>query len=348
MTEFNYLTADRAYNTFFLQLPKPFITSPKYKELSSDAKIAYTLLRDRSEYSMQNNLVDEKNRIYFLFTDEDLAYDLSVSRNTARKAKQELINANLLKKIDMGYNKKEHKRNASRHYLAELEVSASDVYPIHANNEKNLKNAQNVDLSHGAKFEHSFSDDKNAQNVDLSHGSKFEHSDTMHGSNFEQELDRTTTYKDIKDIKHQADFQNQQIISQFSKHEKSNEHDLIEQYVEENELVSAYGQKTIQLVKNYSFSDLEQFKVYIDKFYFGWKSAEKDTGIKINPYEQEALHEELANTFKRVIIQFKQGKTKNINNYLYISLKNVFKDYAENKQENSTDLPPVPLDKWLG
>ncbi|WCG37510.1 hypothetical protein PML80_08315 [Aerococcus urinaeequi] len=50
--------------------------------------------------------------------------------------------------------------------------------------------------------------------------------------------------------------------------------ELIEQYVEENELVSAYGQETIQLVKNYSFSELEQFKVYIDKFYFGWKSAE--------------------------------------------------------------------------
>ncbi|MCV3097179.1 MULTISPECIES: replication initiator protein A [Enterococcus] len=120
MTEFNYLTADQGYKTIFLQLPKPFITSPKYKTLSSDAKIAYTLLRDRAEYSLMNNLVDEKNRIYFLFTDEDLANDLSVSRNTARKVKQELIQVNLLKKVDMGYNKREHKRNASRHYLAEL------------------------------------------------------------------------------------------------------------------------------------------------------------------------------------------------------------------------------------
>ncbi|MFW9697813.1 hypothetical protein, partial [Vibrio parahaemolyticus] len=172
----------------------------------------------------------------------------------------------------------------------------------------------------------------------------FEHSDMAHGANFEQELDRTI-YKDIKDIKHQADFQNEQITTQFSKHDKATEQELIEQYVEENKLVSAYGQQTIQLVKSYSFSELTQFKVYIDKFYFGWKSAENDTGIKINPYEQEALHEELANTFKRVIIQFKQGKTKNVNDYLYISLKNVFKDYAESQQTDEMDLPPVPL-KW--
>ena len=112
-------------------------------------------------------------------------------------------------------------------------------------------------------------------------------------------------------------------------------------------MVSAYGQQTIQLVKNYSFNDLTQFKVYIDKFYFGWKSIEKEMDIKINPYEKAALHDELASTFKRVLIQFKQGKTKNINNYLYVSLKNVFKDYAQTQQENNTDLPPVPIDSWL-
>src|SRR5699024_8216706 len=103
--------------------------------------------------------------------------------------------------------------------------------------------------------------------------------------------------------------------SQFSKHDKATEQDLIEQYIDENELVSAYGLETIKLVKSYSFSDLERFKVYIDKFYFGWKSAEKDTSIKINPYEKAALHDELAKTFKRVVIQFKQGKVKNINDY---------------------------------
>ncbi|MFV8314636.1 replication initiator protein A [Aerococcus viridans] len=344
MTEFNYLTADQGYKTFFLQLPKPFITSPKYKTLSSDAKIAYTLLRDRAEYSLMNNLVDEKNRIYFLFTDEDLANDLSVSRNTARKVKQELIQVNLLKKVDMGYNKREHKRNASRHYLAELEVNASDVYPIQKNNEQNLKNAQNVDMAHGANFEHRVNHKESAQNVDMAHGANFEHSDMAHGANFEQELDRTI-YKDIKDIKDQTDFQNQQIANQFSKNEKATEQELIEQYVEENELVSAYGQQTIQLVKNYSFNDLTQFKVYSDKFYYGWKSIEKEMDIKINPYEKAALHDELASTFKRVIIQFKQGKTKNVNDYLYISLKNVFKDYAESQQTDEMDLPPVPL-KW--
>ena len=329
MTNFNFYTADKAYGELYFQFPKVFLYSDKYKNLSDSAKIAYMVFKDRLQYSITNNWIDENSHVYFIFTNQELTELLNCSEPKVIKIKKELEKVGLLLQVHQGFNQKKKRNEPNKLYLADLEVEAYEVYSY-----KNVENSLKSQVQSGTKK--SLVRQDKAGTLDTNGTKK---------SLVNQYI---TSSKDIKDVKDQADFQNQQIANQFSKHENSNEQELIEQYIDENELISAYGQQTIKLVKNYSFNEIEQFKVYIDKFYFGWKSAEKDTSIKINPYEKAALHDELANTFKRVIIQFKQGKAKNINNYLYISLKNVFKDYAETQQENNTDLPPVPLDKWLG
>ena len=359
MTNFNFemaLTEEQTFRDKYLQFPKVFITGSKYKNLSDSAKIAYMILKDRAEFSVQNNWVDEYHRVYFIFTKTELAQILGKSKTTSIKIFKELEDNGLIYQKKMGFNKQLMKQFPNRIYIANLSLDTSDVYEV----KKYNKIIQSVDMSEGtgvvptdmsegtevAPSKISENYQKNTQNVDMSEGTEVVPTDMSEGTEVVPYINILTN-KDNKDIKDQADSQNQQIVSQFSKHEKDNEQELIEQYVEENELVSAYGQQTIQLVKNYSFNDLTQFKVYIDKFYYGWKSIEKEMDIKINPYEKAALHDELASTFKRVVIQFKQGKTKNINSYLYISLKNVFKDYAETQQENNTNLPPVPIDSWL-
>lgn len=43
-----------------------FFTNPKYVNLSNDAKITWSILRDRLDLSIRNNWVD-KMEIYFLF-----------------------------------------------------------------------------------------------------------------------------------------------------------------------------------------------------------------------------------------------------------------------------------------
>ncbi|MGH2075899.1 replication initiator protein A [Aerococcus urinaeequi] len=347
MTNFNFYTADKAYGELYFQFPKVFLYSDKYKNLSDSAKIAYMVFKDRLQYSITNNWIDENSHVYFIFTNQELTELLNCSEPKVIKIKKELEKVGLLLQVHQGFNQKKKRNEPNKLYLADLEVEAYEVYSY-----QNVENSLQSQVQSGTKKSLVRQDE--AETLDTSGTKKSlvrqDEAETLDTNGTKKSLvnQYITSSKDIKDVKDQADFQNQQIANQFSKNEKATEQELIDQYVEENELVSAYGQETIQLVKNYSFGELEQFKVYIDKFYFGWKSAEKDTSIKINPYEIAALHDELANTFKRVIIQFKQGKAKNINNYLYISLKNVFKDYAKTQQENNTDLPPVPLDKWLG
>ncbi|WCG38795.1 replication initiator protein A (plasmid) [Aerococcus urinaeequi] len=347
MTNFNFYTADKAYGELYFQFPKVFLYSDKYKNLSDSAKIAYMVFKDRLQYSITNNWIDENSHVYFIFTNQELTELLNCSEPKVIKIKKELEKVGLLLQVHQGFNQKKKRNEPNRLYLADLEVEAYEVYSY-----QNVENSLQSQVQSGTKKSLVRQDE--AETLDTSGTKKSlvrqDEAETLDTSGTKKSLvnQYITSSKDIKDIKHQADFQNQQITNQFSNNEKATEQELIEQYVEENNLVSAYGLETIKLVKSYSFSDIEQFKVYIDKFYFGWKSAEKDTNIKINPYEKAALHDELAKTFKRVVIQFKQGKTKNINNYLYISLKNVFKDYAIAQQNNETDLPPVPLDNYYG
>ncbi|MGH2083341.1 replication initiator protein A [Aerococcus urinaeequi] len=346
MTNFNFVNRKKAYGKKYFQFPRVLMYGSQYKSLSNDAKVAYMIFNDRFEYSLENDWADEHDRVYFIFTNEELKQLLNCSEHKVIKIKKELEEFNLLLQVQQGFNPKKKKNEPNRLYLADLEVEAQDVYKVE-------KNAEILDTSGTAKNAVRQKMNSNAETLDTSgtaeNAVRQKNAGTLDISGTAKNaVNQYNIYKDIKDIKDQTDFQNQQIVNQFSENEKATEQELIEQYVEENELVSAYGQQTIQLVKNYSFNDLTQFKVYIDKFYYGWKSIEKEMDIKINPYEKAALHDELASTFKRVVIQFKQGKTKNINSYLYISLKNVFKDYAETQQENPTDLPPVPLDKWLG
>ncbi len=342
-TNINELASQR-----FIAVPKLLLYGKNYQNLSGNAFKIYVALYDRFTLSVKNGWIDKDKNIYFVYDLEELSKITCIGKRAIQTARKQLKEVGLLEEVTTGRN--------NRLYLSIPKPANDDEaeYIMTVENQE-LKDTsklteEEIENQLNNLFNHSDSAKRNiAEETPQPSGfEKVENTAIVQNATSDSAQCTTSDTNLVnlsKDIKHQANFQNQQISKQFSKNEKTTEQELIEQYVEENELVSAYGQQTIQLVKSYSFSELAQFKVYIDKFYFGWKSAEKDTGVKINPYEKVALHDELASTFKRVIIQFKQGKTKNINSYLYISLKNVFKDYADSQQTNETDLPPVPL-KW--
>ncbi|MGH2077675.1 replication initiator protein A [Aerococcus urinaeequi] len=344
-TNINELASQR-----FIAVPKLLLYGKNYQNLSGSAFKIYVALYDRFTLSVKNGWIDKDKNVYFVYDLEELSEITCIGKRAIQTARKQLKEVGLLEEVTTGRN--------NRLYLSIPKPANDDEaeYIMTVENQE-LKDTsklteEEIEKQLNNLFNHSDSAKRNiAEETPQPSGfEKVENTAIVQNATSDSAqctTSDTNLMKLSKDIKDQTDFQNQQITKQFSKHEKATEQELIEQYVEENNLVSAYGLETIKLVKSYSFSDLEQFKVYIDKFYFGWKSAEKDTGVKINPYEKTALHDELASTFKRVIIQFKQGKTKNVNNYLYVSLKNVFKDYAIGQQSNETDLPPVPIDSWL-
>lgn len=127
-SNFNFTNAKRAYEVKIYALPQILLQGEKYKDLSDSAILFYSVLRDRLSYSLSNNWVDENNNVYFIYTNNELKDLRNWSNNKINKIKHELMDANLLYQKHMGFNPKSGKNKPNRLYLADLEVTAKDVY----------------------------------------------------------------------------------------------------------------------------------------------------------------------------------------------------------------------------
>ena len=125
---FKFYKADSVYGNLFLQFPKILMYGDQYKALSPMAKLAYMVLKDRLEYSLRNNWVDEDGNIYFVYTNTELKELFNCSEKTVIKTKKELEGLNLLRQKRMGFQPKAGKQLPNRLYLADLDVQATDVY----------------------------------------------------------------------------------------------------------------------------------------------------------------------------------------------------------------------------
>jgi len=127
-TNFNYYEADNVYGALFFQFPKVLMYGEQYKHLSSDAKLAYMVLKDRLEYSLRNNWVDEEGHVYFIFTNQELMDLFNCSKGKLANVKKELEKAGLLYQKAMHFNPKTGKNEPNHLYLAELDMQSTDVY----------------------------------------------------------------------------------------------------------------------------------------------------------------------------------------------------------------------------
>lgn len=88
-----------------------FLFTDKFIHMSNDAKILYSLMRDRVSLSVKNvekgekYWVDEKGDIFIHATTKDIQKLLNCSDKTATKAKKELIKFGLIEDVRRGYNK---------------------------------------------------------------------------------------------------------------------------------------------------------------------------------------------------------------------------------------------------
>lgn len=320
--EFNYLSADRAYNTIYLQYPLVLSRSPYYRDMSHSAKIGYMHLKNRAEYSLVKGLIDEEGKVYFIFTDQEFADVLNVSRPTAIKIKKELADFGLLKKVDMGYDTVKNRRNPSRHYLAELNVGLSDVYKL-KNDTKHSK--ESLLWSEPMKIN---------ENIDMVHGKESLHSETTHGKEPLQYIYKQ--YKDNKDSKDRKPDENETFSKSFDSTNKNTklQNELMDDDIEFHSLDLIFGDRLITSIKRYSFGSYETFKLYTDKLNYALLSAEKEVGNTINFIENNYMKEMLYRTFKLSIIKEKNGGVNSFSDYLFISFKNCFLDFAKNKNNN--------------
>ncbi|MDF7683780.1 replication initiator protein A [Lactobacillus sp. ESL0679] len=125
---FNFINSKKAYQTKFFQFPQILLYGEQYQTLSDGAKLGYMVLRDRLDYSLRNNWVDENNNVYFIFTTKQLQKLMHWSKGKVIRIKHELEIAGLLYQQQMGFDPKKKQNLPNRLYLADLNVSMHDVY----------------------------------------------------------------------------------------------------------------------------------------------------------------------------------------------------------------------------
>ncbi len=88
LTEFFY--GDEAEQFTFFRIPRLLITSPRFKGLSTEAKLLYGMMLDRMGLSMKNSWHEEDGRVFIFYTVEEISEDLNCGREKAIKLLAEL------------------------------------------------------------------------------------------------------------------------------------------------------------------------------------------------------------------------------------------------------------------
>lgn len=98
-------TVNDIKNNLFYQMPKFLFEGELKKGLSNDAKVLYSLLRDRHELSLQNNWVNENNEVYLIYTRKNMEDMLGLSDKTVKRAIDKLKEYGLIEEERLGLNK---------------------------------------------------------------------------------------------------------------------------------------------------------------------------------------------------------------------------------------------------
>ncbi|OFA14063.1 hypothetical protein ENFAE_07500 [Enterococcus faecalis] len=325
MQNLNFYSSNEVYAETYYQLPKIFFTNNKYKKMSSDAKIAYALLKDRFNYSIKNNWCDEENHIYFVYTVKDLQKILGCGTEKITKIKKELEQAELLHQKRMGLNK------PNRLYLLKPIATAQDVY-LQTNEPQSLGNSgiskieipDNRVQSLGNNGISKIEIPKNkAQSLDNSGISIFENN--LYKEKILDTIDTIDTEKER--------LQQQLLLDQFPE-------------VQENTFLNKDSLKFIAAFSNTIQEAHEQVGTIIR----AKTKAEKDYNVVLIG---EDYQEEIDKCLRRVIHKIKTDATvKNPKGLFYKSFYNLFVECAIEKknQLNSNkieNLPDITTHNWV-
>ena len=317
MSEFQFIKSKSVYGELYFQFPKVLMYGSKYKKISNDAKIAYMILKDRLEYSLRNNWVDEDDNVYFIYTNSELEELLNCSKPKIVKIKKELEEIGLLFQKRMGFNNKTKKNEPNRLYLAELEVNATDVY-LRGSTEKN--DPQTLDTS-GSK--NSLLPKNDPQTLGTS-GSK-----NSLPYLYKEYID---TYKDtVKDTK-KEDLQNRELLQSFS----------------ETQDQSFLDKRCLDLIALFSTSIQEAHETVGIIIRAKNKQEKKYDRTLV----AEDWQEEIETTLRKVYHKIKTDhKIKNRDNYMFGAFCTTFENCILQMQAwekpNDSNRSPILLHNWL-
>ena len=111
---FDYFYGCESEQFSFYRIPKMLFKDKRFKNVSAEAKILYGLMLDRMGLSQKNMWLDSENRVYIIYTIEDIIEDFScarqkyVSKNTSVLNKFTDLNQNHWSYMDVMESANDH------------------------------------------------------------------------------------------------------------------------------------------------------------------------------------------------------------------------------------------------
>ena len=349
MTEFdnfNYYDADNVYGALFFQFPKVLMYGEQYKYLSSDAKLAYMVLKDRLEYSLRNHWVDEAGHVYFIFTNQELESLFNCHNQKVVKIKKELEAAHLLMQKQLGFNPKTKKNEPNRLYLSKLDVKATDVYLRGEYGQKTpqtLGTSGNVKITLPRKTAQTLGTSGNVK-ITLPHKSVDETTQTLGTSGnvkITHNLDKEPKERDKDRYNidtHQLDFS----TANYTPAEINQQnHDLVSHaydFLTDADTGQLFLEPSAVQLLSFWCRTPQQMRRFIGIILnakYAIEKAHKDLGVWITLDDPE-LKPLMTKTLRRYFnaLRSNEKHIKNVENYLYGTMQNLFGIYW-NKKANA-------------
>ena len=293
----------------FYRLPKVFFTNPKYTKLSNDAKITWSILRDRLDLSIKNNWIDENGDIFFIYTNEKLKKILNISSpNKLSKIKKELTRADLFSQVRVGLNK------PNKLYLKKPEVTKADVYCI-SQQENDVEQQHSTDVSNSYIQKY---DNDTSGNIKMIHhdvSKKYTNDTDYINTDYINTDYIETEHNDMDDMNDKKlKYSNDQTNHSNHSNSKFNDEALKFQLLEE------LPQSIQSYVSNFSVDEIKIIKPILLKAKTSFNNS-IDTYYLLEDMEIEILH--VLKRFKSMLIQ-KNETVEAMQGYLMKSLKSEF------------------------
>lgn len=341
MSNFNFYTANEVYAEKYFQLPKVFFTNDKYKKMSNDSKVAYAILKDRFSYSVKNKWVDKQNRIYFVFTVEELKNILNCAEGKVAKIKKELTEMNLLFQERGGstWTNGTKVNTPNKLYLGKPEATAEDVYLIDA-----AESQASSGIAKIAIPEESQSNDKNSGIAKIANPEKVNNTKDSSGiakiaDNLYYTPSLDTNRHNNKDT--QETVQDSILLENFVALMKD---DSINTFVPENVLTLiksfsnsfADAQRTVKIIHNAKYKAQQELNTTI-----------VFEELHLYGVDTHGLYTTLLKAYQKQ----KTTKVQNIENVIFIYVKNWFVEKAgqaviQYNAEKNEDVPKIPMHDW--
>lgn len=165
--DFFYGMESERYN--FIIIPKLLMKDERFSHISAEAKLMYGLFLDRNSLSQKNGWLDEENRVYIIYTIEEMKKDLGCATEKVNKVLKELESIGLI------YRKRNGNRKANHIYVMDYmaiyrnavkEERGADGKAMNFENRKScfskIENHSEFRKSKGNKTDSNNTDDSNA------------------------------------------------------------------------------------------------------------------------------------------------------------------------------------------